>query len=244
MIDRMLRDISHLERAAREAATRETPFASGAHAINHQDGGSDEISVAGLQGVLAQAQIPQGHHATHENGGSDQISVAGLSGVLATKQDADKLQGRAVDSTAPSDGQVLTWDNAGNKWKAAAAAAGGVAALMNQSGEVSTLVTSMTDTGVYVAVTVPAGKSVRVTCYCQYKVNNGTGNWRVINATTGYVLHAWGSASTAYTIYPYLFIDAAPGASTYTYKLQYQAGSGSGYRAYVKLASLYAEVIG
>ena len=50
------------------------------------------------------------HGSTHENGGADEISVAGLNGVLADKQDADKLQGRDVAATAPSSNQVLTWN--------------------------------------------------------------------------------------------------------------------------------------
>lgn len=35
------------------------------------------------------------------------------------------LQGRAVASTTPTDGYVLTWDNAGSTWKPAAATSGG-----------------------------------------------------------------------------------------------------------------------
>lgn len=57
------------------------------------------------------------HSARHENGGADEISVAGLSGVLTDKQDADKLQGRTLDNTAPTDGQVVAWDDANSKWK-------------------------------------------------------------------------------------------------------------------------------
>jgi len=57
-----------------------------AHHLTHENGGSDEISVAGLSGVLADAQVPSAHNTTHENGGADEISVAGLSGVLADAQ--------------------------------------------------------------------------------------------------------------------------------------------------------------
>jgi hypothetical protein len=63
---------------------------------------------------------PLYHHENHENGGMDEISVAGLSGVLVDKQDADKLQGRSLASTAPSDTQVIKWDNVGSTWKPAA----------------------------------------------------------------------------------------------------------------------------
>lgn len=58
----------------------------GAHATSHQNGGSDEISVAGLSGLLADAQTPATHASSHQNGGGDEISVTGLSGELADAQ--------------------------------------------------------------------------------------------------------------------------------------------------------------
>lgn len=67
------------------------------HATTHQNGGSDELSVAGLSGVLADAQVPQAHAASHQNGGGDELSVAGLSGVLA---DAQTPQAHAIDGAA------------------------------------------------------------------------------------------------------------------------------------------------
>jgi hypothetical protein len=56
------------------------------HNTTHQNGGGDEINVAGLSGLLADPQTPDLHKASHENGGLDEISVAGLSGLLATAQ--------------------------------------------------------------------------------------------------------------------------------------------------------------
>ena len=44
------------------------------HATRHQNGGADEISVAGLSGELADPQTPLGHHASHEPGGSDALT--------------------------------------------------------------------------------------------------------------------------------------------------------------------------
>ena len=61
------------------------------HAISHQNGGGDEVSVAGLSGLLADAQTAAAHAASHQNGGGDEISVAGLSGVLADSQVANTL---------------------------------------------------------------------------------------------------------------------------------------------------------
>ena len=76
-------------------------------------------------GYLADAHHAQAHHAAHENGGGDELGVAGLSGQLGDKQDADKLQGRAVSAGAPSDGSQLTWVNANNQWEPGAAGGAG-----------------------------------------------------------------------------------------------------------------------
>jgi hypothetical protein len=58
-----------------------------AHKAKHENGGADEISVAGLSGELADAQTPKTHKTSHENNGTDEISVEGLSGKLADAQD-------------------------------------------------------------------------------------------------------------------------------------------------------------
>jgi hypothetical protein len=57
-----------------------------AHKTSHQNGGSDEVSVEGLSGLLNDAQTPLAHKTSHQNGGVDEISVQGLSGVLAQAQ--------------------------------------------------------------------------------------------------------------------------------------------------------------
>lgn len=51
-----------------------------------QNGGVNEISVAGLSGTLGDAQTPINHASGHQNTGADEISVAGLSGLLADDQ--------------------------------------------------------------------------------------------------------------------------------------------------------------
>lgn len=50
----------------------------GAHASSHEDGGTDEIDVTDLSGLLADAQTPLGHHTSHEAGGSDSIKLDDL----------------------------------------------------------------------------------------------------------------------------------------------------------------------
>ena len=66
-----------------DASDPRTPTA---HAATHENGGGDEINVAGLSGLLADGQTPLSHASTHENGGGDEINVAGLSGLLADAQ--------------------------------------------------------------------------------------------------------------------------------------------------------------
>ncbi len=51
---------------------------SAAHATTHEDGGSDEISVAALSGLLADAQTPTSHAASHAENGSDELLVENL----------------------------------------------------------------------------------------------------------------------------------------------------------------------
>ena len=74
-IARLSARVRHLEAAGITAAI---PL----HAKTHQDGGADEISVAGLSGKLADAQTPSAHKASHQDGGSDEISLTGLDGSL------------------------------------------------------------------------------------------------------------------------------------------------------------------
>lgn len=80
-----------------------------AHHARHENGGGDEVSVAGLSGVLADpqppiigsggtqavagndarltdARTPTAHKTSHQDGGTDEINVGALSGVLADPQ--------------------------------------------------------------------------------------------------------------------------------------------------------------
>ena len=49
--------------------------------------------------------------------------------------DAGYLRGRRIDDTAPTDGQVLTWDNAAQRWKPADASVGGSASPTTTQGD-------------------------------------------------------------------------------------------------------------
>jgi hypothetical protein len=64
----------------------ETGGGGGPHASTHENGGADEVNVAGLSGVLADKQDPQTHAARHQPGGSDAMTVdaAAVTGSLRT----------------------------------------------------------------------------------------------------------------------------------------------------------------
>jgi hypothetical protein len=49
-----------------------------AHKTSHENGGTDEISVAGLSGLLADGQTPLAHKTSHQAGGSDAIKLDDL----------------------------------------------------------------------------------------------------------------------------------------------------------------------
>lgn len=68
-----------------------------AHKTSHQNGGSDEISVAGLSGELADDQPPKAHASDHTDGTDDiQDATSGQKG-LATATQITKLD--ALDET-------------------------------------------------------------------------------------------------------------------------------------------------
>jgi hypothetical protein len=58
------------------------------HAGSHENGGTDELNLVGMSGLLADPQTPLGHNTSHQNGGSDELNVTGLSGLLADSQNA------------------------------------------------------------------------------------------------------------------------------------------------------------
>jgi len=65
-----------------------TPPTVPAHAAQHEDGGSDEVSIDGLKGRAADAQLALAHAAQHQAGGSDTLNVGSLQGILAEDQPA------------------------------------------------------------------------------------------------------------------------------------------------------------
>jgi hypothetical protein len=56
------------------------------HAPQHEEGGTDEVSIDGLSGKLADPQTALAHVATHQAGGTDALNVGGLLGELSAPQ--------------------------------------------------------------------------------------------------------------------------------------------------------------
>ena len=56
------------------------------HAPQHEEGGTDEISIDGLAGKLTDPQTPLAHAASHQSGGTDALNVGGLLGELSAPQ--------------------------------------------------------------------------------------------------------------------------------------------------------------
>lgn len=87
------------------------PVVVPAHAQQHQDGGSDELSVEGLPGKLADDQTAEAHVASHQVGGSDQLSLDGLSGQAAEAQRADVHGNEAHSPDMASQAELTTHAN-------------------------------------------------------------------------------------------------------------------------------------
>ena len=66
--------------------TPPTPVAL--HAAQHEEDGTDELSIEGLPGQAADPQAALAHVASHQAGGTDALNVGSLLGVLATDQPA------------------------------------------------------------------------------------------------------------------------------------------------------------
>lgn len=115
-------------RLAIEAITDQKGAASGIASLDVttlvptvQLGGAGADATKFLRGdqtwAVPSGGTPAAHAASHQDTGTDEISVAGLSGALADKQDANKLQGYAVELAAPENGEILIYDGVTSQWR-------------------------------------------------------------------------------------------------------------------------------
>lgn len=79
------------------------------HASTHEYGGSDEINVTGLTGLLATPQNPVAHGSTHASGGSDPADCDTLDGFHATNLISKFAQIYISDSWTITAG-ATTWE--------------------------------------------------------------------------------------------------------------------------------------
>ena len=66
---------------------------------------------------LADAVTAPSHASEHENGGGDEINLAGMTGLLATRQDAGLIQGIPMITATPSDGDVIAYNAVDDTWE-------------------------------------------------------------------------------------------------------------------------------
>lgn len=83
-----------------------------AHKTSHENGGADEISVAGLSGELADAQPPKTHASTHGTAGSDPVTITPTQAGLSNVTNDVQTKAAIVPNTAPAAGEILV-GNAG-----------------------------------------------------------------------------------------------------------------------------------
>lgn len=93
------------------------------HASDHQASGSDEISVQGLSGDLADPQDPKTHATSHHSGNSDALGPDDIGAAAKTHSHddtGDTIQNlddiNDVDTSGVSDGNSLIYDNATSEW--------------------------------------------------------------------------------------------------------------------------------
>ena len=90
------------------------------------DPGPDPTSHDALIDVTENQHHPRLHAATHGSGQEDAVTLAPAQvGADQAAFNANKLQGREVSAAAPSDQQVLTWDQGANGWRPLDAQGGG-----------------------------------------------------------------------------------------------------------------------
>jgi hypothetical protein len=119
---------------------------------------TDVLAWNGSQWTPTAPGSPSAHASSHESGMADEIDVTGLSGVLSEPQDANALASYSVSRTAPSSGQVLTWN--GSEWEAATPSTGEahtIAGSQHLADTFSSLNTKVSDANLVSSLTAAGG---------------------------------------------------------------------------------------
>jgi len=85
------------------------PYPPSAHKTSHESGGGDELSLAGMSGLLATPQTPASHASTHE-GGSDPVTPAGIGADTPANRNAAIATHAGISAahhTRPVNGELL-----------------------------------------------------------------------------------------------------------------------------------------
>jgi hypothetical protein len=75
-----------------------------------------KLDAAGALVTTGGGGVPAAHAESHQDGGSDEVNVAALSGVLADAQDADKIEGKAINIAGLATGDVLRYNAGMQQW--------------------------------------------------------------------------------------------------------------------------------
>lgn len=143
------------------------------HSARHENGGADEVSVAGLSGELADPQPPKTHATSHADAGADELAVeslptaeidtdlflrpdgaGGVEFVAPPSGGAHGLDDHTdVDTTTdpPADEEVLTFESSSGLWvpKPAPSGSGIPATILDAAGDL--IVASAADTAAILA---------------------------------------------------------------------------------------------
>lgn len=156
-----------------------------AHNTRHENGGDDEISVAGLSGELADNQPPKDHASDHENGGGDEIDVSNLDGLIAITSVATETSNELtpVVSTKRNMFCVTALDDDAEFQTPSGSPANGdtliIRVLDNGTGRALTWVATYREIGVSLPTTTTASK----TMYLGFIYNTADSKWDFVSYT-------------------------------------------------------------
>ena len=201
-----------------------------AHATSHQDAGGDEISVAGLSGLLADGQTPLAHKDTHKSGGGDAFVAADLLEAVVKRL---RESGGPTDLTvgAVADGEYLKRSGSTVVGDTPVAVFGSEAEEASSDGESNTTQGTYQTKLTHTTVTLPAGK---YRCAYSAEVTGGGSNdevgwqWTVDGTTRGEGQYEPANANDYQAVGGFYYLTlGAP--QTVALTIEYLADSGTAY---------------